>query len=298
MRHRFTKMTVAVYRSGVYYTRGLYTKMNDENIFFLSSGIAFNGILCLIPLLLLITSLLGIVINSSIIPVQKIDELLNTAIPSQPYSRQITTTLKNVIQDIIKYRSTFGLYGIAILIWASASMFSSIRHVLNQIYKLKPTKLVVITIIENIILVIVLGILFLVANMFSWMFLLIDTFLKQIPGLDIINLSQFAKSISSVASYLPALVMFFVINRFIPDKMITNRIALVSAVTTTSLWWIAGKGFGWYLTAFHTYSNLYGTYAFFLVFLVWVYYSSIVFIVGVIVGQLFRERKIELDMHP
>jgi membrane protein len=256
MKQRFTKMTVAVYQSGVYYTKGLYSKMNDENILFLSSGIAFNGILCLIPLLLLITSLLGIVINSSIIPVQKIDELLNTAIPSQPYSQQITTTLKTVIRDIIKYRSTFGLYGIAILIWTSASMFSSIRHVLNQIYKLKPTKLVVITIIENIILVIVLGILFLVANMFSWMFLVIDNLLKQIPGLDIINLSQFAKSISSVASYLPALVMFFIINRFIPGKMITNRIALVSAVTTTSLWWIAGKGFGWYLTAFHPYSKL------------------------------------------
>ena len=291
MKHRFTKVIVAGYRSGVYYAKGLYTRMNDENIFFLSSGIAFNGILCLIPLLLLVTSLLGIVINSSVIPVQKIDELLNTAIPSQPYSQQITTTLKNVIRDIIKYRSTFGLYGIAILIWTSASMFSSIRHVLHQIYKLKPTKLVVITIIENIILVILLGILFLVANMFSWMFLLIDTFLKQIPGLDIINLSKFAKSISSVASYLPALVMFFVINRFIPDKMITNRIALVSAVTTTSLWWIAGKGFGWYLAAFHPYSKLYGTYAFILVFLAWVYYSSIVFVVGVIIGQLFRERK-------
>jgi membrane protein len=291
MKKRIIKLASIVYQSLCYYIKGLYNRLGDENVFFLSSGIAFNGILCLIPLLLLVTSLLGIVINSSIVPIQKIDELLNTAIPSQPYSQQITTALKSVIRDIIRYRSTFGIYGIAILIWTSASMFSSIRHVLNQIYKLKPTKLVIITIIENIILVIILGFLFLVANFFSWILLLLNSFLRDLPGFDIINLPRFIKSISSVGSYLPALIMFFIINRFIPDKGITNKIALISALTTTSLWWIAGKGFGFYLTTFHPYSKLYGTYAFILVFLVWVYYSSIVFVVGVVAGQLFRERR-------
>jgi membrane protein len=296
MKHGFVNKVSLIYQNIRYYIKGIYNLFNEENIFFLSSGIAFNGILCLIPLLLLITSLIGIFINSSILPIQKIDDLLSAAIPSQPYAQQIKTSLKGVVRDIIQYRSKFGIYGIAILIWTSASMFSSIRHVLIKIYQIKTTKLVVIKIIENIVLVIILGLLFFVANLFSWILFFFDSILKDIPGFDLLNLSKFVKLISSIVSYVPALVMFFIINRFIPDKGINNRVAMVSALTTTTLWWIAGKGFGWYLTAFHPYSKLYGTYAFLLVFLLWVYYSSIVFIVGVMVGQLYREKIIPRDM--
>jgi membrane protein len=277
-------------RAVIYYVKGIYYKVNDENIFFLSAGIAFNGILCLLPALLLFTAVVGMFLHSSSLSMQKIDQILDTAFPPQPYAQQIQSSLKGIVRDIIRYRSTFGFYGIGILLYASASMFSSIRHVLNTVYKLKPSKLVIITILENILLVILLGILFVVANIFSWILLPVNQLLKEIPDIGIIDLGGLMKSISFAASYVPALVMFFVINRFIPGKGISNKVALVSSLTTTSLWWIAGKGFSWYLTAFHSYSKLYGTYAFILVFLLWVYYSSVVFVVGVMVGQLFRER--------
>ncbi|MBA4312566.1 MAG: hypothetical protein C0417_08040 [Chlorobiaceae bacterium] len=275
----------------VYYTKGIYRKVNEENIFFLSAGIAFNGILCLLPVLLLFTSVIGMFLHSSSISLQKIDQILDTAFPPQPYAQQIQQSLKGIVRDIIHYRSTFGLYGIGILLYASASMFSSIRHVLNTVYRLKSSKLVIITILENILLVIVLGALFVVANIFSWVLLPVTSLLKEIPNLGIIDIGSLMKSLSFAASYIPAFIMFYVINRFIPERGITNKVALVSSITTTSLWWIAGKEFSWYLAAFHSYSKLYGTYAFILVFLLWVYYSSVVFVVGIMVGQLYRERR-------
>jgi membrane protein len=84
--------------------------------------------------------------------------------------------------------------------------------------------------------------------------------------------------------------MFYIVNRFIPDRSVGSRVALISAITSTSLWWIAGRAFAWYLSAFHSYSKLYGTYAFVLVFLMWIYYSSVVFIIGTIIGDLYRKR--------
>ncbi|MBI5475713.1 MAG: YihY/virulence factor BrkB family protein [Ignavibacteriales bacterium] len=278
-------------KSIIYYIKGIYIKVNDENIFFLSAGIAFNGILCLLPALLLLTSVIGMFLNSSSLTMQKIDQLLNTAFPPQPYAQQIQSSLEGIIRDIIRYRSTFGYFGIGILLYASASMFSSIRHVLNTVYKLKSSKLVVITILENILLVIILGVLFVVANIFSWILLPMNELLKAIPDIGFIDMGSLMKSITFAASYLPALIMFFIINRFIPEKGISNKTAFIASMTTTTLWWIAGKGFSWYLTAFHSYSKLYGTYAFILVFLLWVYYSSVVFVIGVMIGQLFRERE-------
>ena len=134
-----------------YYARGLYKRFSDENILFLASGVAFSGILCLIPFLLLLTSLIGFFIHQSIVPIQKIEDVLSAIFPPQPYAQDIKVSILGIIKDIETYRSTFGYTGIIILIWASAAMFSSIRIVLNRIYHLKPKKLVVITYVENLL---------------------------------------------------------------------------------------------------------------------------------------------------
>jgi uncharacterized BrkB/YihY/UPF0761 family membrane protein len=125
-----------------YYTTGLYRLARKEEILFLSSGIAFNGLLCLLPVLLLITSLLGIFLSSSRLPSQRVDEILNAIFPLQPYGQQIKITIKGVLEDIIKFRSKFGISGLAVLVWTATSLFGSVRTVLNRIYRATPTKFV------------------------------------------------------------------------------------------------------------------------------------------------------------
>lgn len=280
----------ALSRAVKYYVGGFARTVRREHLLLLSSGIAFNGLLCLLPLLLLLTWLLGLVLASPKFPAQRIDDILNAIFPVQPYAFQLKSALLGVVQDIVRYRSTFGVSGIAVLIWTAASLFGSVRSVLHRIYKIVPTKLVILTILENIGLVLLLGLLFLTANAFTWVLLLADSLVRDIPGLDLLHLPAVSGFIRTVVSYLAAFIMFFVVNRFIPDGRIAGSTAAVAALTSTTLWWAAGKAFGWYLTTFHSYSKVYGTYAFALVFLVWIYYSSIVFVAGVVVAQLYRER--------
>ncbi len=276
-------------RRGIrYYVKGLYTYFVEEDVLFLSSGLAFNALLCLLPFLLLLTGALGVILNSPHFPSQRIDDALNAVFPPQPYAQQIKNAIKDAIHDIVKYRSTFSFSGAIVLIWTATSLFNSIRTVLNRIYRIRTLKLVVVRILENIVLVIILAILFFVANVFTWILQFANSLINEILSIPGRHLDPWLKFISPLTTYLPALAMFYIMNRFIPDKGVPGKAAFIAAVTTTSLWWIAGKGFAWYLSAFHSYSKVYGTYAFLLVFLVWIYYSSLVFIVGVIVGQLYR----------
>lgn len=284
------KFFMSLWQSLVYYTRGLYHRLGEENVFFLASGVAFNGILCLLPMLLLITSLIGIMIHLSVFPMQKIDDVLNTIFPPQPYAQQIKYTIIGIINDIEKYRSAFGYAGIVLLIWASASMFGSIRVVLNRIYHLKSKKFVLFTYIENLIFVIILGGMFLTANLLSWIFLSLESVLKKIPELGFIDFPLFTQMVTIVGSYLIAFLMFYGMNRFLPGEKIPTRVAAIASFTTTTLWWLAGKVFAWYLIAFQPYTKLYGTYTVIFVFFLWIYYSSAAFVIGVVVGQLFRER--------
>jgi len=276
-------------RSLRYYLKGLYNRFTEENILLLSSGIAFNTILCLIPFLLVLTSLLSIFLQSAA-ATHRTNEILEGIFPSQAYGKEIRTSILKLISDVVLYRRRFGFYGVGILIWTSASLFNSIRAALNRIYRLKPTKLMILNVVENILLVIVLGILFLAANTFTWLIQIIESWVREALPVESADLKMVTTSASFLISYSLAFLIFFIVNRFIPDKRIPWKVAFVAAITATSLWWIAGKGFGWYLLTFHPYGKVYGAYSFLFVFLVWIYYSSLVFNIGAIFGELYKER--------
>ena len=61
-----------------------------------------------------------------------------------------------------------------------------------------------------------------------------------------------------------------------------------------SFWETAKQGFGFYLHHFATFGRIYGTYAL-VGCRVWIYYSSIIFIIGTEIGRLYTEQKIMTD---
>src|SRR5207249_7988343 len=103
---------------------------------------------------------------------------------------------KGVLQEIISRRSAFGLYGMAALASTAASLFTSVRAVVNRIYRITPSKLVVVTFLENMLLVVVVGLLFIIANAFTWTLTFLDSLLQAIPG--IVDLPSTTKFIQSI----------------------------------------------------------------------------------------------------
>ncbi|MDP2207689.1 MAG: YihY/virulence factor BrkB family protein [Bacteroidota bacterium] len=279
--------------STVYYIKNFFKHLFEGELLFLASGISFNGVLCLIPILLLFTSLFGIVLNSSELGVQKIQEILAAAFPNQPYAQNIKNSIQTIIKDIIEYRNSFGIAGIAILTWTATSLFSSMRTALNRVYKIKSSKLMILTILEDFIWVLVVGVLFLVIIVSTWIYSLLTTLMHTIPGFSGFEFMLFDEALPFLLTVVLAFIMFLIVYRFIPDVAISWRTAIISSITATILWLSAAKLFAWYLETFHSFSNLYGTYAFLFVLLIWIYYSSIVFIIGGIAGQLYRERNQE-----
>lgn len=295
MKRNIKSATNNIFDSTLYYIKNFFRHLYDDEVMFLASGISFNGVLCLIPILLLFTSLFGIILNSSELGVQKIQEILAAAFPNQPYAQNIKSSIQTIIKDIIEYRTSFGIAGIAILTWTATSLFSSMRTALNRVYKIKSSKLMVLTILEDFLWVLVVGVLFLVIIVSTWIYSLLTTLMHTIPGFSGFEFMLFDEALPFLLTLVLTFLMFLIVYRFIPDVAISWRTAIISSVTATILWLSAAQLFAWYLETFHSFSKLYGTYAFLFVLLVWIYYSSIVFIVGGIVGQLYRERNQELN---
>jgi membrane protein len=84
--------------------------------------------------------------------------------------------------------------------------------------------------------------------------------------------------------------MFSIIYYLIPYERLGIGVVIVSAFWATLLWEIAKQAFGYYVTNVATIGRIYGAYVMIVVVAFWIYYSSIVFVLGAEIGQLYRER--------
>ena len=67
----------------------------------------------------------------------------------------------------------------------------------------------------------------------------------------------------------------------------------VSALWATLLWELAKQLFGLYVSYSANLSRVYGAYVFIVAVILWLYYSSVVVIVGAEIGQLYIDRHSE-----
>jgi membrane protein len=74
--------------------------------------------------------------------------------------------------------------------------------------------------------------------------------------------------------------MFFLIYRIIPNKKAHFTSALQAALFASLLWELAKHLFGWYVVHLAGYSIFYGSLSTLVIFVLWVYYSSTILVVG------------------
>jgi len=74
--------------------------------------------------------------------------------------------------------------------------------------------------------------------------------------------------------------MFFLIYKIIPDQKVHVKSALQAALVTGLLWELTKHLFTWYVVHIARYSNLYGSLNSLVLFVLWIYYSSTILVVG------------------
>lgn len=284
------KFSVRTIDTGWYYIRSISKKLAEDDILFLASGIAFNGILTMIPLMLLSASALGVFLNSSELGVRQLHEILDAVFPPQPFATSIKESILTVISDIIRYRTSIGLFGVVVLIWTATSLFDALRSALHKIYGLPKTRGLIASIVHHVGFVFLAFVLFIGSNFAIWTMSFLERIVLSIPQLSTMHIQGIGKSLPTVIVILLTALMFYIIYRHIPDSKPPKVAGIISTVTTTILWIVSGKLFGIYLSDFSAIGKIYGPYAFILVLLIWIYYSSIIFIVGGIFGQVYWER--------
>ena len=246
-------------------------KFNDDNGFFLSSGITFNILISLIPFIMLLLALVGAYLYND-------QEVLNHI---RAYFRDVAPALDPKIMqnlmDVIQNRQLVGILGFVGLLWFSTWIFGSLRIALNIVFRVEKSTGMLRGIGIDLLMILLAGTLLLVSMILSSIVTFLQGYQGQVPV-------AIGPTIQWILKYLlPFFLtvgMFFFIYKIIPNKKVHFKSALQAALFTGLLWELAKHLFGVYVVRLAEYSIFYGSLSTLVVSVLWVYYSSTILIVG------------------
>jgi len=273
----------------LHYFGGLYNRIDDHHVFLNASGLAFELFLCIIPFILIIFAVLGSILASNNIQYQ-INLLIDTIIPYEEYSEFVKKIIFTRINEVIEYKNLAGIIGGFGLFFAASGLFSSMRTILNQVFGITKNVNLILWKLRDFALVVMVILIFFLTTICAPIIDVLAQSAGQFEELAFFKASIFHHFFLSLLSFSIIFIVFSVLYITVPLKKLKRRAIVVSAFWAALLWETAKQLFGYYLYHFSNFGKIYGTYALIVVVAFWIYFSSVVFIIGAEIGKLFQER--------
>jgi len=273
----------------IHYFGGLYNRIDDHHVFLNASGLAFELFLCIIPFILIIFAVLGSILASNNIQYQ-INLLVDTIIPYYEYSEFVKKIIFTRINEVIEYKTIAGIVGGFGLFFAASGLFSSMRTILNQVFGVTKNVNLLLGKLRDFALVVMVILIFFLTTICAPIIDVLAQSAGQFKELEFFKAPVFQHFFLSILSFTIIFFVFSVLYITVPLKKLKRRSIAVSAFWAALLWETAKQLFGYYLYHFSSFGKIYGTYALVVVVAFWIYFSSVVFIIGAEIGKLFQER--------
>lgn len=273
----------------LHYFGGLYNRVDNHHVFLLAGGLAFSLFVCIVPFVLIIFAVLGAVLDSSYVQYQ-VNTLIDTIIPYYDSAEFVKKIIFSRISEVIQYRNVAGIIGGIGLLFAASGLFSSMRTILNKVFSVEIEINIIMAKLRDFALILMVLLVFFVTTVFMPV---IDVLRKQADQWDSLQFLQqgiFGHFIFTLLSLLLIFIIFSTLYYVVPVKKIGKRATFISAIWAAVLWEAAKQLFGFYITNFPTLGRIYGTYVLIVIVAFWIYYSSVVFIIGAEIGRLYYER--------
>lgn len=280
-------------RGGMDFTRRLWFKAGDDDIFFLAGGIAFNVLIAALPFLLLLIAVFGFVLKRAVDDPEQ--AAVNYVLSILPPSQRIVVLTRTLVREVVAGRTQFGVVGLVLFLWTSTRLFTSLRSVLRHVFDLPEERGLVAGKIFDLQMVVVAGTLFVLNTGTTIVVEAAQAYGVEwlgLAGWDELELVQ--RGSARLLAFAFILLAFVLIYRYLPLRKTPWRIALVAASFTSVVWEMLKGAFAWHVST-ADYRTTYGTLATLVLLVLWVYYSAFVFVLGGEVGQVYdllrRRRK-------
>ena len=258
----------------VSFVRAAYERFHEERCLQLASSLTYTTLLALVPL---ITVALAI---ATAFPVfGEWTGQLDGWLAKNVLPRQISGAITNYVGQFSAAAAKLTAVGIVVLAMTAVMLMLTIDRGLNQIFRVsRPRPLV-----QRLLMywaVLTLGPVLIGASISMTSYLVSASlgYAKELP------LLRF--EILRVAPFLLTSAAITLIFLIVPNRRVRLRHALIGGVTAGIAFELMQRGFALYIARFPTYTLVYGAFAAIPIFLVWLYLSWVVVLIGATVAAM------------
>ncbi len=258
------------------FLKSTLSHFNSKNSSQMAAALSYYSLFAIAPVLLILFSVLELFLSNT---------QTQNAIISEAYSLfspEIVEVIQNIIIHIADYPSPNNITGtisIIILLISSTTIVRELQKIINVMWEIKPNSLSVSQRFRkrliSFIFLVILGLLLFISFIINTLLSSIGQYLSAYIGYDpfiLLIINQFI-------SLFTVSILFALLLRYLPDATLAWPDILLGSFFTGFLF-VIGKNIISYVLAHIAFGTLYGTAGTVLAFLLWVYYTSLIFLFG------------------
>lgn len=251
---------------------------------FLSAGLAFYIVLYCFPLLLLLVTIVGYVLQGSERAMTGLENLVERLFPSSEHAVIAT------FESFATHRGLLSVVTVGAFFLFGTVLFGAVRHVLNVVFGVEQRRTFLRGFGADIVAMLGTGgLIAFTVGVGSALALAVEI-VSRIgaarpwlePGWAIL---------ARVVTFFFAAALLFLLFRIAPAKSLGARSLLDASLAGSILFEISKWLFAWYVSEARDFARFYGALGGIVFFVVWIYYSSLVFVFSASLGTVLDSRR-------
>lgn len=237
-----------------------------------AASLTFTTLLSLVPLIAIALSVVAAFPAFAEYSDQIKEFILTTMVP-EAANKVISVYMQQFAENAVRLTAI----GTAFLGVTALALMLTIDKALNAIWRVNRLR----PLLHRLLIywaVLTIGPLFIGASLSltSWLIRISMGLTRGIPGVDVALLQLGPLILTSIAFSVPYLI--------VPNRRVLWRHAVAGGITAAVGFEIMKQGFAFYLTQFPTYQAVYGAFAAIPIFLMWVYLSWLMVVLGAVIA--------------
>lgn len=278
-------------RRVIKYPKHVVTAVLDNDFSGMAAEMGFMLMLGIFPAMLFLMAVFGWMGNKSFM--NPVLLFLSNIIPADSMNL-IHTVLREVM--LFSKGGLIGTIGIVVTLFLTSNAVAVVLKGLNRAYKVEETRSFVYIRLLSIVMVFVnTFMLFLSINLIVFGKVIIS-FLVHYAGMShafAITLLTLRWPVAFFALYFMAFINYYILPDLKGDENLKRKSALPGTLFFCFFWLVGSWGFSIYVNNLQTYNRVYGTIGAFAMLMVWLYYTSILLLIG---GEINSQVYNKLEM--
>lgn len=242
-----------------------------DNGLMLAGSMSYFTMMALVPLCMFLITLFGFFLEQYPDFYKFFISKLTDFFPS------VTQEMTDDIKKIITYKG-LGKFSLLLYGFLSFQVFASLENALNAVFKIKKKRHFLFSLLVSVVVVALIIALLMASFAAASIIPLLKTLGPHLPWIKIGKVSKFL--LQFVLPFTLVLFSIALLYIFVPRVKVRISEALTGAFFAAIFLEVAKHLFTWYAVNIAHFGKIYGPLAAFVMFLLWMFYSSSIFLIG------------------